>query len=53
MWRNIGIPNAIAVEVGGKVEVLVLRIAFIVLAAAACIGLIAPTLLHRYGGGGA
>lgn len=53
MWRNIGIPNSIAVEVGGKVEVLVLRTAFVVIAVMASIGLIVPALLHRYGVGGA
>jgi hypothetical protein len=47
MWRMVGIPNAIAVKVGGKVEVFVLRTVFTVVALIAIAGLYAPTLLHR------
>ena len=48
MWRCIGVPDAIAVQVGGKVEVMVLRTFFFLVAAAAGVGLFAPTLLRRY-----
>lgn len=48
MWRMIGIPNAIAVKVGGKVEVLVLRTAFTIISLLAIVGLITPWALHRF-----
>jgi membrane-bound metal-dependent hydrolase YbcI (DUF457 family) len=48
MWRNIGVPRAIAVRVGGKVEVLVLRTIFFLAAVLAGVGLLAPALLQRY-----
>lgn len=48
MWRMIGIPNKIAVEVGGKVEVFVLRGAFTVISVLAAAGLVAPSVLHRF-----
>ena len=48
MWRNIGVPDAIAVTVGGKVEVFVLRTAFALVALAAGAELFARPLLHRY-----
>jgi len=48
MWRNIGLPDKISVEVGGKVEVFALRGAFIVISVAAGLGLIAPQVLERY-----
>ena len=48
MWRMIGVPNAIAVRVGGTVEVVVLRTVFGVLSILAALGLIAPTVLRRF-----
>jgi membrane-bound metal-dependent hydrolase YbcI (DUF457 family) len=48
MWRMIGIPNAIAVKVGGKVEVLVLRGVFTIISILSAAGLAAPSLLHRF-----
>ena len=48
MWRMIGIPNKVAVEVGGKVETVVLRTAFTIVAVLAAAGLVAPTVLHRF-----
>ena len=48
MWRCVGVPDAIAVQVGGKVEVFVLRTFFFLVAAAAGTGLFARTLLRRY-----
>lgn len=48
MWRMIGIPNKIAVKVGGKVEVLVLRSAFTVVCVLSAAGLLAPSLLRRF-----
>jgi membrane-bound metal-dependent hydrolase YbcI (DUF457 family) len=47
-WRCIGVPDAVAVTVGGKVEVFVLRTAFAVVAVAAGVRLLARPLLHRY-----
>src|SRR5205823_11723935 len=47
MWRNIGVPDAIAVTVGGKVEVLLLRTLFFLVAVAAGAELFARTLLRR------
>ena len=46
MWRMIGVPNAIAVKVGGRME-HVLRGAFVLIAIAAALGLAAPTVLTR------
>jgi membrane-bound metal-dependent hydrolase YbcI (DUF457 family) len=48
MWRMIGVPNALAVKVGSKVETIVLRGAFMVVAIAAVLGLAAPALLERF-----
>ncbi len=48
MWRMIGIPNALAVKVGGKVEVVVLRTLFTVISIAAAAGLVGPALLEKF-----
>ncbi len=48
MWRNIGVPDVIAVRVGGKVEVFVLRTLFFLVAVAAGTRLFARPLLRRY-----
>lgn len=48
MWRCFGVPHSIAVEVGGKVEVYVLRTTFTVIAALGAAGLVAPSVLRRY-----
>jgi membrane-bound metal-dependent hydrolase YbcI (DUF457 family) len=48
MWRNIGLPDRISVQVGGKVEVFALRSAFILVSLAAGLGLVGPQLLDRY-----
>jgi membrane-bound metal-dependent hydrolase YbcI (DUF457 family) len=48
MWRMIGVPNAMAVRVGGTVEVVVLRTAFTIVSLLAMLGLIAPTVLSRF-----
>jgi membrane-bound metal-dependent hydrolase YbcI (DUF457 family) len=48
MWRCIGVPDRIAVTVGGKVEVLVYRTIFILIAVAAGTGLFAKPFLRRY-----
>jgi membrane-bound metal-dependent hydrolase YbcI (DUF457 family) len=47
MWRMVGVPNGVAVKVGGTGEVLVLRTLFMVVALLAVFGLFAPHLLHR------
>jgi membrane-bound metal-dependent hydrolase YbcI (DUF457 family) len=48
MWMMVGIPNKIAVQVGGKVEVVVLRIAFTVISVLSALGLVAPSVLERF-----
>ena len=48
MWRMIGVPNGIAVKVGGKVETIVLRGAFTVIALVAIAGMFAPSLLQQF-----
>ncbi len=48
MWRMIGVPDGIAVKVGGKVETVVLRSAFTVIALLAIAGLFAPNLLQQF-----
>ncbi|MET0415140.1 MAG: metal-dependent hydrolase [Actinoplanes sp.] len=47
MWRMIGVPNGMAVRVGGKVETLVLRGAFTLIALLAIAGMFAPNLLQQ------
>lgn len=48
MWRMIGVPNALAVSVGGKVETIVLRGAFAIICVAAAVGLVGPTILEKF-----
>lgn len=48
MWRCIGVPDAIAVKVGGNVEVYVLRTAFAVVAAGAGVLLLIPGVARRF-----
>lgn len=48
LWRMIGVPNAVAVSVGGKVETIVLRGAFTIVAIAASVGLVGPTILAKF-----
>ncbi|MBO0871336.1 MAG: metal-dependent hydrolase [Micromonosporaceae bacterium] len=48
MWRCIGVPDAIAVKVGGKVERLVVRPVFAVASVLATAALWVPGLWHRY-----
>ena len=48
MWRMIGVPNALAVSVGGKVETIVLRGAFMLVSLAAVAGLVGPALLEMF-----
>lgn len=45
MWRMIGVPNSLAVKVGGKVETVVLRGAFTAIALLSATGLLVPYLL--------
>jgi len=47
-WRMVGIPNAIAVKVGGTAEVVVLRTVFTVVALLAVFGLFFPTVLRKF-----
>jgi membrane-bound metal-dependent hydrolase YbcI (DUF457 family) len=48
MWKMVGIPNSIAVKVGGPGEVIVLRVLFTVVALLAVFGLIYPTVQQLY-----
>jgi membrane-bound metal-dependent hydrolase YbcI (DUF457 family) len=48
MWRMIGLPNGIAVKVGGAVEVYLLRGAFMVVSLLSATGLLAPSVLRRF-----
>lgn len=47
-WRMIGVPNALAVSVGGKVETVLLRGGFALICLAAAAGLVGPTLLELF-----
>ncbi len=47
MWRMIGVPNAIALKVGGRMET-VLRGAFAIVSVLAALALAAPTILHQF-----
>jgi membrane-bound metal-dependent hydrolase YbcI (DUF457 family) len=48
MWRMIGVPNALAVRVGGKVETILLRGAFMVVSLAAAAALVGTALLEKF-----
>lgn len=48
MWRMVGIPNGIAVKVGGKAEVIVLRTVFTAVALLSIFGMFAPYLLDQF-----
>lgn len=48
-WRAFGVPDAIALEVGGKVEVVVVRGAFVLIALATGGWLVASALAQRLG----
>jgi membrane-bound metal-dependent hydrolase YbcI (DUF457 family) len=47
MWRMVGVPNGMAVRVGGRGEVLVLRSLFTLIAVLSVCGMFAPHLLQR------
>ena len=48
LWRMVGVPNVLAISVGGRVETLVLRGFFTVVAIGAALALAAPTVLDRF-----
>lgn len=48
MWRMIGMPDVLAVKVGGAVEVYVLRGAFTIISLLCAAGLLAPSVLRRF-----
>jgi membrane-bound metal-dependent hydrolase YbcI (DUF457 family) len=48
MWRMIGVPNAFAVSVGGKVETVVLRGLFTIVCLAAFLGLVGPAIMEKF-----
>jgi len=47
MWRMVGVPDGIAVKVGGPGEVVVLRTLVTIIALVATGALFAPTVAHR------
>jgi membrane-bound metal-dependent hydrolase YbcI (DUF457 family) len=47
-WRMISVPDALALRVGGKVEVVVLRGTFTVVSLLAAAGLVGPAVLARF-----
>ncbi len=51
MWRNIGVPNLMAVRVGGTVEVVVLRTLFFLVSVVSALALLAPAMVRRYTNG--
>ena len=48
MWRMIGLPNALAVKVGGKVETVLLRGVFAIVSIVAALGLAGHAILERF-----
>lgn len=48
MWRMIGVPNALAVSVGGRVERIVLCGAFALISVAAALGLAGSALMEKF-----
>jgi membrane-bound metal-dependent hydrolase YbcI (DUF457 family) len=46
-WRMIGLPDAISIEAGSKIETRVLCVAFSLISLAAGAGLLTPALLDR------
>jgi membrane-bound metal-dependent hydrolase YbcI (DUF457 family) len=48
MWRMVGVPKAMAVKVGGRGEVFVLRSVFTLIALLAVFGLFYPQVLQRF-----
>ena len=48
MWRMIGVPNAVAVSVGGKVETILLRGFFAIVCLAATALLVGPAILEKF-----
>jgi membrane-bound metal-dependent hydrolase YbcI (DUF457 family) len=47
MWRMVGLPNAISIEAGGKVETRVLAVVFALITLVAGAGLLSPAVMER------
>jgi membrane-bound metal-dependent hydrolase YbcI (DUF457 family) len=47
-WRMIGVPNALAIPVGGKVETVLLRGVFALVSIAAVVALVGTALLEKF-----
>jgi membrane-bound metal-dependent hydrolase YbcI (DUF457 family) len=47
-WRMVGVPDGLAVRAGGRMETVVLRTAFTLVAVLAVAAMFAPGLLHRF-----
>ncbi|HEY0000543.1 MAG TPA: metal-dependent hydrolase [Actinoplanes sp.] len=48
MWRMIGVPDGVAVRVGGRTETLVLRAAFTLIALVSIAAMYFPGILHHW-----
>ena len=48
LWRMVGVPDSLALTVGGKMETVVLRGAFTLVSLAAAVALAAPGILERF-----
>jgi membrane-bound metal-dependent hydrolase YbcI (DUF457 family) len=51
LWRMVGVPNGISLDVGGKVEVLLLRTLFVAVSLSAGVALMGPAVLAKVGEG--
>jgi len=51
MWRMLGVPNGISVQVGGGFEVFFLRTVFVAIALTAGIALVGPALVNKFNAG--
>lgn len=47
-WHCVGVPNSMAVEVGGRVETVILRTVFTAIALLGAAGLLAPVVLDHF-----
>jgi membrane-bound metal-dependent hydrolase YbcI (DUF457 family) len=48
MWRMIGLPDAISIEAGSKIETRVLSVVFVLVSLAAGAGLLTPAVMERW-----
>ncbi|HET6211840.1 MAG TPA: metal-dependent hydrolase [Micromonosporaceae bacterium] len=48
MWRMVGVPDALAVHVGGRVEVFLLRTVFALISLASGLAMLGPAALRKF-----